>query len=183
MLPKAGGSPSVTLLLGGSESSEDGAQKSRGGKRSLMSCVMGAADDELLRGGEPRRGAWCSDPVPDFFPERKMERKLEKSPAFLRPAGLGLAAARSMDWDRWRLLCLRLRSFFLDLTRPMQETLGEDGSITRGPDFPVDPDGLGNNRVFPGLAFFRFFSPTKLGFWGFGSPMIEALDFLFTEKR
>ena len=43
-------------------------------------------------------------------------------------------------------------------------------------DLPVEPDRLGNNRVFPGLQLRRFFlSRTKVDFCVFGKPMIDAL--------
>jgi len=43
-------------------------------------------------------------------------------------------------------------------------------------DLPVEPDRLGNNRVFPGLQLRRFFlSTTKVDFCVFGKPMIDAL--------
>lgn len=150
MLPKPGDPPSVTLLLG--SDSREGASESRAGKRSLISCVMDAAP------GPP--GAWCSDSLLDFLPDRNKDRRRDKSPAFLLPAGLALTGSGSTDLDRCRLLSLRLRSF-LDLTRPMHDTLGEEGSIMGGSDFPVDPERLGNSRAFPVLQLLRLFGWTK----------------------
>ncbi|PKI78986.1 hypothetical protein CRG98_000627 [Punica granatum] len=71
------------------------------------------------------------------------------------------------------------------------DSLGEDGSITKASNFPVDPNRLGKSRVFPVLVFRRFFESTKHDFYptlsltisSRGSPRSAALDFGLTEKR
>lgn len=44
----------------------------------------------------------------------------------------------------------------LDLTLPIQETLGEDGSADRSENLPPDPNRFGKNWVLPGLTVRRF---------------------------
>lgn len=78
-----------------------------------------------------RDGALWLDADSDLFPDRKMARTVEKNASLFLLAGLAgfTGGAASLDLDLCRVLNLRLRSLF-DLTRPMQDTFGEDGSIT-----------------------------------------------------
>lgn len=127
----------------------------------------------LSRGGDSVNGRACDSRA--LLLHRKIARKLEKKPL---PVLVVFFLTVSVPADFWRFFFnRRLRSRF-DLTLPMQETLGEEGSMTGGSDL-TEPDRLGNNLVFPG---FRFFVSTKQDFCGFGNPRIEALDFL-KEKR
>lgn len=59
--------------------------------------------------------------------------------------------------DRCRFLNRRLRSFF-DLTLPIQETFGDDGSAIGTADFPVGSVRFRNSRVFDARQFRRIFA-------------------------
>lgn len=146
--PKPGGSPSDTLFLP-VDSANDAS--------STLSLSRAFDSWTLLTGG------------PDFLstfslrPERKKERKLSNKPGFLPVrAGFSSAAAAAVSSvvDLREFLNLRFRSR-LDLTLPMQETLGDEGSFSDDTDFPTVALRFGNNLV---LWLRRFLASTKEGF-------------------
>lgn len=147
--PKAGGSVS-SILLG-----RDAAAVGGGGGGALMFCSGGefVTDDEAV-------GSTTGCLLP---PLRKiLARKLAKNPFFCFSTDLSFAVVASSASDEWWWLLLffcRFRSFF-DLTFPIHDTLGEEGSIIDETDFPPDPDRFGNNRMFPDLQWRRFFAST-----------------------
>lgn len=118
-----------------------------------------------------------------FRPDRKIERKLSKKPYFF-PFLFGFSLASVLGEDFRELLNLRFRSR-LDLTLPMQETLGEDGSTSPDSDFPTETLRFGNSLMLLGLLWLRrFLASTKEVFCGLGKPMmVEALDLKLREKR
>ena len=144
--PKAGGSVS-SILLGGCGCG--------GGGGALILCSGGefASEDEAV-------GSTTGCLLP---PLRKiLARKLAKNPFFCFSTDFSFAVAVSSVSDEWWWLLLffwRFRSFF-DLTFPIHDTLGEEGSIIDETDFPTDPDRFGNNRMFPDLQLRRFFAST-----------------------
>ncbi|KAI6696441.1 hypothetical protein NL676_016560 [Syzygium grande] len=103
-------------------------------------------------------------------PGPNIARRVASSPVLLLPVGSP------------PLFC-RLASFF-DLTLPMHETFGEDGSTAGGSDLPADPDHFGKNPALPpALPGRRLFASTKHDFCGFGRPSIEALDLKLDDDR
>lgn len=94
------------------------------------------------------------------------------------------AVAVEEEIDLWRVLNLRFLSR-LDLTLPMHETFGDDGSATEFSNFPpTDALRFGNSLAFPGGRWFRrLLASAKDAFCGFGKPIIAALDFKFFENR
>jgi hypothetical protein len=149
--PKPGGSE--TLFLG-SDSANDA---------SISDAVLPRGPIVALNlGGDSVFGAPILDAL--FPPERdrKIARTVANNPVFRFGAGFSFSGSRSEDICR--LFILRCRSRF-DLTLPIQETFGDDGSTSGASDLLTDPDRFGgNNQVFPGLPFRRFFASTKQDF-------------------
>lgn len=85
--------------------------------------------------------------------------------------------------DLWRVLSDRFRSR-LDLTLPMQETFGDEGSTTEFSDFPLtDALRFGKSLAFSSRRLRRLFTSAQEVFRGLGKPIIVALDFRFSENR
>uniref|UniRef100_A0A0A0LE17 Uncharacterized protein n=1 Tax=Cucumis sativus TaxID=3659 RepID=A0A0A0LE17_CUCSA len=94
-----------------------------------------------------------------FFQHLKRFRKVHKKPGSVSfRSGFSFGGAGSHE--RRRFFHRRLRSRF-DLTLPIHETFGDEGSTSAESDFSEDPDCLGNSLVFPDFAFRRLFESTK----------------------
>lgn len=147
MPPKPSGSISETLFLGSDSAYE----------KSISDAVLCLAV-ALFLGGDSACGSLNLCSVFSREPDRKIARKLAKNPVFRFAKDCSFFATVSED-DRCRFLNLRLRSLF-DLTLPIHETFGDDGSTSGASDFPTDPDLFGNKRAFPGLQTRRFLAST-----------------------
>ena len=126
-----------------------------------------------------------------------MARRLSKKPVLRLPlrqdfclamVTVEVAAAAAVDEDmlRWRVLKRRFR---FDLTLPMHETFGDDGSYTTTAesDFPAEALRFGNSLAFPCRLWWMrrlWLASANADFCDFGSPIIAALDFIrFLENR
>lgn len=75
------------------------------------------------------------------------DMQLPKSPDLRRSEFLAFVAGVASD---------AFRRHRFDLTLPIQDTFGDDGSVIGAADLPTDPDRFGNSRMFGGLQFLRF---------------------------
>jgi hypothetical protein len=146
MPPKPNGSIPETLFLGAS----------------VSDAVLPRGPIVALNlGGDSVFGALILDALFSREWNRKIARTVANNPVFR--FGACFSFSGSLSEDICRLFILRCRSRF-DLTLPIHETFGEDGSTSGASDLPTDPDRFGNNRVFPGLPFRRLFASTKQDF-------------------
>jgi hypothetical protein len=157
MPPRLGGSLSTLLLASESEDGMSSISTDVNARAliALAHCRGGDSDNSVCR------ASWISDVLFFRLWEWKIARKLARNPFFRLSTGFALSLAGSDDLCRF-FLERRFRSLF-DLTRPMHETFGDDGSTIGPSDFPTDPERFGN-RWIPALQYLRFFASMKVAF-------------------